>query len=415
MSITRRRFLSSAATLFGAALNTQLLGLLAQQAQAAPRVAGSSRILILIQMSGGNDGLNTVIPYADPAYLKLRPAIGLKPQTVLKLTDKVGLHPSMGPFEELYKKGKLAIVQGVGYPEPNLSHFRSLEIWQTAEPIKIKETGWVGRYLDLANAGKSHIDNIFPAINVDPILPKTLSAQKVVVPSINDVRSFSFQADPRFEADRQAQLATFNAIYQKYSLNRPYVDSLRKIGLDTTEASSSIAKMVTNYKSAAQYPNNGFGRGMQLIAQLISGGANCGVYTISLGSFDTHTNEGVTLDSLFRVLTGAVAALQSDLEAHGVDKDVVMMTFSEFGRRAAENGGRGTDHGTAAPMFFIGSNVRSGMVGDQPSLSDLDNGNLKYKIDFRNVYATVVDKWLRADSKSVLGDKFDNLDLFQKV
>jgi uncharacterized protein (DUF1501 family) len=347
--------------------------------------------------------------------LKLRPAIGIKPDQVIKLNDKVGLNPAMTPFEEMFKAGKLAVVQGVGYPSPNRSHFRSIEIWQTAEPKKIKDTGWIGRYLDLANSGKSQLDNIFPAINVDPILPKTLSAEKIVVPSITDVANFTFKADPRYEADRKAQLSTFNSIYEKYSLNRPYVNELRRVGLDTTEASDYIQKLVANYKDGAKYPTNAFGKGLQFISQLIIGGVNCGVYTISMGGYDTHTNEVNSHTNLFKTLTGGIQALQADLQNHGVDKDVVIMTFSEFGRRTAENGGRGTDHGAAAPLFVIGSQVKGGIIGDQPSLTDLDDGDLKYKIDFRNVYATVLDKWLNADAKSILGDKFDQLDLFQRT
>ncbi|MBX9724164.1 MAG: DUF1501 domain-containing protein [Candidatus Obscuribacterales bacterium] len=416
MSISRRKFLVSGMGAFGAMLAApQLLNLLAQQAQAAPRTVGSSKILILIQLSGGNDGLNTVIPYTDPAYLKLRPAVGIKPEAVIKLNDKVALNPGMDPFADLFKAGKLAIVQGVGYPNPNRSHFRSIEIWQTAEPKKIKDTGWIGRYLDLANSGKSQLDNIFPAINVDPILPKTLSAEKIVVPSINDVKSFTFKADPRYEADRKAQLSTFNSIYQKYSLDRPYVNELRRVGLDTTEASDYITKLVADYKDGAKYPTNAFGKGLQFISQLIVGGVNCGVYTISMGGYDTHTNQQNSQLNLFKTLTSGIQALQNDLENHGVDKDVVIMTFSEFGRRTAENGGRGTDHGAAAPLFIIGSQVKGGIIGEQPSLTDLDDGDLKYKIDFRNVYASVLDKWMGADSKQILGDKFDMLDLFQKT
>src|SRR5579885_1008818 len=200
MSLTRRQFLKRGAGLLSVACTLpELMNIFAQQADAAPRTPGASKILVLVQLSGGNDGLNAVVPYSDPAYLKVRPAIGYKPDQVLKLNDKVGLNPSMGPFEELYKKGKLAIIQGVGYPDPNRSHFRSIEIWQTAEPSKIKDTGWLGRYLDLASSGKSNLDNIFPAINVDPILPKTLSAQKVVVPSISEIANFTFKADPRYE------------------------------------------------------------------------------------------------------------------------------------------------------------------------------------------------------------------------
>jgi len=415
MSTTRRDFLLSGLGLMGAIMyGPDLLGCLAQQAEAAPRVVGASKILIIVQMSGGNDGLNTVIPYTDPAYLKIRPTIGIKPDVVLKLDDKIGLNPNMTPFQDLFKAGKLAIVQGVGYPNPNRSHFRSIEIWQTAEPKKVKDTGWIGRYLDLANGGKTKVDNIFPAINVDPILPKTLSAQKVVVPSISDVKNFTFKADPRYEADRTAQLTTFNNIYQKYPLNRPYVEELRRVGLDTTEASDSIAKMVATYKDGAKYPNNGFGKGLQFIAQLIIGGVNCSIYNISMGGYDTHTNEQNAHQNLFKTLTQGIEALQKDLEAHGMDKDVAVMTFSEFGRRVGENGGRGTDHGAAAPMFIIGAGVKGGITGDQPSLTDLDDGDLRYKTDFRCVYATVLERWLAADSKAVLGDKYDQLDLFQR-
>jgi len=416
MSTSRRDFLLSGLGLMGAAMyGPDLFNLLAQQAQAAPRTVGGSKILLIIQMSGGNDGLNTVIPFADPAYLKIRPTIGIKPDVVLKLDDKVALNNNMTPFQDLFKAGKLAVIQGVGYPSPNRSHFRSIEIWQTAEPKKVKDTGWIGRYLDLASSGKANVENIFPAINVDPILPKTLSAQKVVVPSISDVKNFTFKADPRYEADRTAQLSTFNTIYQKYPSNRPYIEALRKVGLDTTQASDSIAKMVATYKDGAKYPNNGFGKGLQFIAQLIVGGVNCSIYNISMGGYDTHTNEQNAHQNLFRTLTQGIEAFQKDLEAHGLDKDVAIMTFSEFGRRVAENGGRGTDHGAAAPMFLIGAGVKGGIYGDQPSLTDLDDGDLKYKTDFRSVYASILDRWLAADSKAVLGDKYDQLDLFQKT
>lgn len=171
--------------------------------------------------------------------------------------------------------------------------------------------------------------------------------------------------------------------------------------------------MVAAYKDGTKYPNNQFGRGMQFIAQMIIGGVNCPIYTISLGGFDTHTNEQRGHEGLFRTLCGGIQALQTDMENHALDKDICIMTFSEFGRRVAENGGRGTDHGAAAPMFMVGSNVSGTIIGDQPSLIDLDDGDLKYKIDFRQVYATVLDKWLGADSKQVLGDKFDQLELFK--
>ncbi len=248
-----------------------------------------------------------------------------------------------------------------------------------------------------------------------PILPKTLSAQKVIVPSVNNVADFQFKADPKNEADRLAQIEAFNSIYKDFKLDRHYVDQLRAVGMDTTAASDYLNKIVQNYKTTAQYPNDGFGKGLKFIAQMITGGVNCKIYNITLSGFDTHTNEGRNHDQLLRRLSSGLNAFQSDLEAHNKDQDVVVMTFSEFGRRVAENGGRGTDHGTAAPMLVLGSSIKGGVIGDAPSLTNLEDGDLKYKTDFRSVYATILDRWLAADSKQVLGDKFDQLDLFQKT
>jgi uncharacterized protein (DUF1501 family) len=410
MGITRRSFLKGGIGLY-ASLSVAELFTLAAQAGGRP---SASKILVVVQLAGGNDGLNMVVPFADDAYYKARPTIGIKQKDVLQLNQSIGLHTGMPEMAEQFKKGKLAVIQGVGYPDPNRSHFRSIEIWQTAEPRKVKDTGWLGRYLDLTAPTKANpTDTFFPAINVDPILPKTLSAQKVIVPSVNNVADFQFKADPKNEADRLAQINAFNGIYKDFKLDRKYVDQLRAVGMDTTAASDYLNKVVQNYKSTAQYPNDGFGKGMKFIAQLIAGGVNCKIYNITLGGFDTHTNEGRNQDQLLRRLSQGLNAFQQDLEAHNKDQDVMVMTFSEFGRRVAENGGRGTDHGTAAPMLVLGSGIKGSVIGEHPSLTDLQDGDLKYKMDFRNVYATILDRWLAADSKQVLGDKFDQIDLFQ--
>lgn len=385
-------------------------------AQAAPRASGSSnKILIMIQLAGGNDGLNMVVPFADDAYLKVRPQIGIKPKDVLQLDSKIGLHNNMTELSEMFKKGNLAVLQGVGYPEPNRSHFRSIEIWQTAEPRKVKDTGWLGRYLDYAAPTKKNSsETFFPAINVDPILSKTLSAEKVIVPSVNNVADFRFKADPKQEIDRLAQIDTFNDIYKDYKLKRRYVEQLREVGMDTTTASDYLNNIVKSYKSTADYPNDGFGKSLKFIAQLITGGVNCRVYNVSLGGFDTHTNEPNGHGPLMRKLSQGLNALYTDLAVHEMDKDVIAMTFSEFGRRVAENGSRGTDHGTAAPMLIVGGGIKGGIYGDHPSLTDLQDGDLKYKIDFRNVYATVLERWMGADSKLILGDKFDQMDFIAR-
>jgi uncharacterized protein (DUF1501 family) len=413
MGISRRLFLKGSLGAIGLTLPVcELLMLAMQSTEAAPRKVGSSRILVVIQLAGGNDGLNTIVPYTDDAYYKARPAIGVKQKDALQLDSKLGFNPAASELSELYKQGKVTIVQGVGYPEPNRSHFRSIEIWQTAEPRKVKDTGWLGRYLDYAypEHASAKGELRFPAINVEPILPKTLSGQRVVVPSISDLGSFRFQADPKNEADRKAQVETFNAIYRDFNTDRKFVEKLRLVGMDTTRASDYLQKLAEGYKTTAEYPNDAFGTRMKFIAQMITSGLNCNVYNVSINGFDTHTNQQRDHERMLRRLSSGIKALQSDLESHGVDKDVLIMTFSEFGRRVAENNGRGTDHGAAAPMLLVGSSVKGGITGEHPSLTDLQDGDLKYKIDFRNVYATVLDKWLRADSKQLLGDRFDTLD-----
>jgi uncharacterized protein (DUF1501 family) len=265
-----------------------------------------------------------------------------------------------------------------------------------------------------APSKKNASETFFPAINVDPILSKTLSAEKVIVPSVNNVAEFRFKADPKQEVDRLAQIDTFNEIYKDYKLSRRYVEQLREVGMDTTSASDYLNKIVQSYKSTADYPNDGFGKSLKFIAQLITGGVNCRVYNVSLGGFDTHTNENRVQEGLLRKLSQGLHALYADLEAHDMHKDVLAMTFSEFGRRVGENGSKGTDHGTAAPMLIVGGGIAGGIYGDHPNLTDLQDGDLKYKVDFRNVYATILDRWMGADSKTILGDKFDQMDFIAR-
>jgi len=408
MDISRRKFLKATFGAAGFALSYTHLLPLALGAELAPRRKGIDKVLVVVQMAGGNDGLNTVIPYGAGQYYQTRPTLAVAEQDVLPLNGQIGLPKSMTALEELFKGNKVAIALGVGYPSPNRSHFRSMEIWQTAEPNRIVDTGWLGRYLDLATPSGSS-DELFPAINVDPILPKTLSAAKVVVPSVTNPNQFRFATDPHYNQDRQIQISTFTDIYSTYDSNRPESELLTKVGLDTLKASDHLLSVVKSYKSNVQYPNNGFAGGLKFIAQMITAGVGARVYNITLPGFDTHANQSRVQSNLLKQLAEGLSAFQADLEAHGVDQDVLVMTWSEFGRRVAENGGRGTDHGTAAPLFVLGSAVKGGIYGDYPNLANLDNGDLKYLVDFRTIYATILDRWLGADSQQVLGGRFDSL------
>lgn len=407
MSISRRDLikngLGALILSFGA---NEFFSLAAQASNLAPRKQGSSKILVAVQLSGGNDGLNTIVPYNQGAYYQARPMIGIKPDKVLPLNNELGFHPSMAALHGLYKNGKVAVIQAVGYPSPNRSHFRSIEIWQTGEPDKISDTGWLGRYLDLSCAGK---DDLFPAVNVDPMLPKTLFGSRVNVPSVSNINDFRFLTDPQFKPDRDVQIKAFNDIYDSFNLKRPHMDLLRKAGMDANLASDQLHQLVQKYSSKTSYPNGSFGNSMKFIAQMITGGLNCSVYGASLDGFDTHTNQPGQQDRLLKQLSDGLSAFHEDLKAKQLDDDVIVMVFSEFGRRVAENGGRGTDHGTASNVILLGSALKGGIYGSPASLSDLDAGDLKYRTDFRSIYATLLNGWLPCDSKAVLGQRFEDL------
>lgn len=406
MTISRRTFLQGGLGLMSWYLTApHALLLSAQAAEFAPRVAGKSKILVLVQMGGGNDGLNTVVPYSNSTYYGVRPQIGIKPDKVLQLNGELGFNPSMPGLHELFKAGKVAVIQGVGYPNPNRSHFRSIEIWQTAKPDKIIDTGWLGRYLDCADCTKN--GNIFAAVNVEPTLPKTLSANTVMVPSVSNVFDFKFRTDPMYLQDREAQLKTFNDIYGSFTSKRPHADLLRTAGLEANRASDYLQKIVRSYKGDVKYPDGHFGDGLKFISQMIAGGVDSRIFTVNLDGFDTHTNQVNGHNRLLKQFSEGVSAFYADLQQHNLQDDVVIFGFSEFGRRVAENNGRGTDHGTAAPVYVIGSQIKGGVYGDHPSLTTLDDGDLKYKIDFRSIYSTLLDRWMAGDSKQVLGQQFD--------
>jgi uncharacterized protein (DUF1501 family) len=411
MTLTRRDFLKSGLAIAGVWYSWSELCLLASRAaDLEPRQPGSGKILVLVQLAGGNDGLNTVIPYNNGTYYQVRPQLAIKQPQVLPLNGQIGLHPSMQQMQKLYQQHKVAVLLGLGYPHPNRSHFRSIEIWQTANPEKIIDTGWLGRYLDLAVTGKQKPGNsLFPAVNVDPILPKTLSAQKVVVPSVYDLNQFRFSTDSHYQQDHKCQVDAFNKLYADFDADSEEMAMVKNVGMDTLKASDYLFAAVKNYKGTVNYPDSGFARSLKFISQMICAGVSARVYNVSLGSFDTHSGQANGQGRLLQQLSDGVAAFQQDLEAHHVDKDVLVMTFSEFGRRVAQNNGNGTDHGTAAPQFIIGSSVRGGIYGDYPSLTDLDAGDLKFRVDFRNVYATILDRWMGADSRQILGAHYDNM------
>jgi uncharacterized protein (DUF1501 family) len=375
----------------------------------APKTAvpADKRTLVVVQLSGGNDGLNAVVPYGNGMYYQLRPQIGIAADQVLRLDDNVGLHPNLKSFKALYDKQQLAIIQGVGYPNPSRSHFRSMEIWHTARPQgSVPTNGWLGAFMaEVYKVGESP----FQCVNFGTSVPQALHTEHAPVAALQDTTSFQFLVDKRLPTMKDPLLKTFGQVYARPAKKTPALELVASNWDNTARGVDVLSGTSEKYQAAAQYPNNGFGKTLQQIAQMIASDVGTRVFYLQLGGFDTHANEKPSHATLMSQLADSLAVFQADLEGHGRADQVLTMSFSEFGRRVKENGSQGTDHGAAGPMFVLGTNVKGGLYGDHPDLSKLDDGDLRHSVDFRSVYASVIENWLGAPSQDVLGGSFDRL------
>ena len=434
---TRRQFLRT--TVLGSALTWTVPAFLADTFSALhSEAAGSATqivtgkdatILVVLQMAGGNDGINTVVPYSNDDYHKARPKLGLSTQQVLKLNNEIGFHTALTGFKSLYDAGHLAVIQGVGYPNPIRSHFRSTEIWQTAsDSDKVEKYGWLGRYFDNACAGCD------PTVGVDigGRTPQSFYAKTPTGISLANPQSYRFMSPGRF---RPGQVDLLEESYEKMNempdvapdtnaggsigalaagVAQPsgsVLHFIERTALDAQVSSEKIRAIVARVQNQRTYPATRLGENLKLVAQLIAGGLPTRVYYVSQGGYDTHANQAGTQDRLLKELGDAVNAFVGDLKAQGNLPRVLVMTFSEFGRRVAENASGGTDHGAAAPMFVIGDKVKAGLLGRYPRLApqDLFEGDIKFTVDFRSVYAGVLEAWLKTKSAPILGRQFEPL------
>jgi uncharacterized protein (DUF1501 family) len=441
---TRRDFLRT--TLLGGALSwtvpsfvASTFSALASEADGALTQVATGKdgpILVLIQLAGGNDGLNAVVPYTNDFYYKARPTLGIKPDAVLQLSDTLGLNPAMAGFKNLYDAGRLSVVSGVGYPNPNRSHFRSTEIWQTAsDENKYLSDGWLGRYFDNACQG---CDPTI-AVNIGPRLPQAFSAHTPTGISLENPENYRFigsgQNDDETLAYRSmyspddaaagangADASAGNNTGSSVSMvsgtvmlqnGQNALDFLERTSMDAQVSSDKIRAIASRTPSSSNYPRSGLANNLQLVARLIAGGLPTRIFYVSQGGYDTHTGQRGAQDNRLRELGDAVKAFTDDLSASGNFDRVMIMTFSEFGRRVQENGSQGTDHGAAAPMFLIGSKMKSGLLGKEPSLApeDLQDGDIKYNTDFRSVYASILQDWLKTNPLPILGKPFPTLPL----
>lgn len=361
-------------------------------------VPPGNKVLVVIQFSGGNDGLNTVIPVRNDIYYRERPRLGITKDKALVLTDEIGLNPALAAFKDLYDYGNLGILNSVGYPNPDRSHFRSMDIWQSASDSKdYVNTGWLGRYLDAQCKG---CDKPTQALEIDDMLSLALKGEEHKGLAFKDPRRLYSSSNEKFYKD----------INKTHESSEETVDYLYKTMSETLSSADYIFRQSQLHPTSQAYPNSELGKNLKTIASLILSDINTKVYYVSLGSFDTHTNQDAQQKRLFTELNDAIKAFTTDLKSNNRFQDVLMMTFSEFGRRVSQNASNGTDHGTANNMFFISGGLKEkGVLNALPDLSDLNDGDLKHKVDFKAVYATVLNKWLGTDDKMILGKQYELL------
>lgn len=425
---SRRRFLRSsvgAATAIGIGATVPRCF-----ADAAMAASAGPRILVVVQLSGGNDGLNTVIPHADDAYHAARPKLAIAASDVLRIDDAVGLHPSMGALRERFDDGQVSIIQGVGYDQPNRSHFESMDIWHTCRrKDQSRPDGWIGRFL--SQSGTAAGGDV-PAMHLgrEP-QPLAIASRDVPVPTIRDLREFQLRGknpralrtllDGSFATPVAAEMKTAETNPAGMSMpesgatgpaSNDLLQFLRSSTQAAMAASARVQEASTDYRPVVAYPDSELGQKMRVIAQLIDAGLNTRIYYVGLDGFDTHSRQAATHANLLRQYSDAVSALVRDLHGHGHGDRVCVMTFSEFGRRVAENASEGTDHGAAGPMFLCGGGLRGGVVGPRVDLEQLREGDLAHTVDFRQVYASVLTDWLGGPPASILGGDYPPLDLF---
>ncbi|MBL67490.1 MAG: hypothetical protein CMO74_03410 [Verrucomicrobiales bacterium] len=407
---TRRSFIRQMGAASVVAVGAQPPALFARAAEVAPPVDPDGRILVLVQLAGGNDGLNTVAPFDNDAYRRLRPSLALNRNAVHKLNDQLGLHPGMAGFKELFDDGALGIVQGVGYPNPNRSHFRSTDIWHTARPDnEDKRDGWLGRAFNVTAARRG---GRTPAIALGTgRLPLALVSTRVTIPTVQSLKDYQLQLGQDSSTNQRKRAKLIRELAETPTPAESELAFLRRTAVTALDTAERLKTVTDNYRPATSYPLNGLGQRLKTVAQLIQAGLEAQVYYVSLGGFDTHADQEAAHTALVTEVSSALHAFHRDLKAHGLGRRVLAATFSEFGRRVKENGSLGTDHGAASQMFLIGDAIRGGLHGAHPNLDKLDQGDLIHHTDFRRVYATLLEKWLGWPAKPALVGNFEPLDV----
>ena len=370
-------------------------------------------VLVVLQMSGAYDALNTVIPYNDPHYGDYRTELKVEPDQVLAIDDKVGFHPSMAPIKDLYDQGKVAVIQGIGYPNPIRSHFRSMDIWHTAEPAKMATEGWLGRAIEELDP---HKENVLTAVNFGRGLPRALAMPGVSVASVGSLETYGVLTGIEGEDQRSQALDIFARMYSPMIGSGAANEYLSQTGLDALKGADILTTAPQNYSSPVEYNGDQFSQWVKNIAQvhLADFGTRILYTGLNPGAFDTHANQSTAFPKLWSDVSNAVSDFYQDLKEHNANEEVVILMFTEFGRRVQENGS-GTDHGSGSVAFVMGDAVKGGLYGEYPSLErdKLDEGDLQWNNDFRSTYATLLDRWMGLDAQEILKGPFEQFDFIK--
>ena len=356
--------------------------------------------IVVVQLSGGNDYLNCVIPYENPNYFDNRPNVRLNEDQVIPIGQGLAMNPAMAPIKELYDQGKVAILHGTGYPDPNRSHFRSMDIWHTAEPAKVGNEGWLG---NAVNQMHPKHDNVVAAVNFGSALPRALVSHQAPVATVNDLETYGLMNHVDDLNQRMEALQAFRDIYTQAIGSGPVMDYLSQTGLDALQGSDILGTVLDKYSSEVEYADNSFAKSIKSAAQVLLADIGTRICYTQHGSFDAHTNGIALQEGLLEDVSGGIFDFYLDMKNANKADDVVLFVFSEFGRRVKDNG-NGTDHGSGGVAFVIGDSVEGGHYGEYPSLKseDLIEGDLEFSLDFRSIYAELLEDWLEVDSKPVV-------------
>ena len=367
--------------------------------------------LIVIQLSGGNDYLNTVVPYAEGKYYDSRTTVNIPQDRVIPINEQLGFNPSMGPIKALWDEGKVAVINGIGYQNPNRSHFRSMDIWHTAEPDTIGKEGWLGRAIrDIDPLG----ENVLTGINFGRGLPRALACPGVSVASVGDLATYGLFPDVQDEELRMFTLEAFSKMYGGAAGRDPVMDLLGQTGKDALQGADILRTAPGMYSSTVEYAPDTLAQNVKSISQVFHANLGAKVLYTQHGPFDTHSGELLSHAKLWNEVAGAIGSLMEDLKEHGTEDDATILVFSEFGRRIKDNGS-GSDHGSGGGAFLIGGAVNGGLYGEYPSLAEAEQieGDLRSNNDFRSVYTNILEDWMGLDAAPIVNGQFEKFDVFK--